>query len=106
MLPEESQRPVRLGNTEVHDAFFEHLLDAMFLHVHLASFQGVLVLRVEARRGGHGQNVFYTPVTEDKISFRRKPNCPAVVLYKVQVGWAWWYGPVMPVTQKTKAGGL
>jgi hypothetical protein len=48
VLPEESQWPVRLGDTEVHNAFFEHLLDAMFLHVHLASFQRVLILRVEA----------------------------------------------------------
>lgn len=44
VLSEESQWPVWLGNTEVHDAFFEHLLDTMFLHVHLASFQRVLVL--------------------------------------------------------------
>lgn len=48
VLPEEPQWPVRLGNTEVHNALFEHLLDAMFLHIHLASFQRVLVLRVEA----------------------------------------------------------
>lgn len=65
VLPKEPQRPVRLGNTEVHDAFFEYLLDAMLLHIHLTSFQRVLVLRVEAGWGGHGQNVFYGPVKEN-----------------------------------------
>lgn len=27
-------------------------------------------------------------------------------LYKVHVGWAWWYRPVMPATQKMNTGGL
>lgn len=43
VLPEELHGAVRLGDTEVNNAVFEHLLDAVFLDIQLTSLQAVLL---------------------------------------------------------------